>query len=210
MKQLMDIYGDNLIMLFDSSKLKNDTYKALAVIRSDAQKQQINGVLTMNYDEDFESLLNYKIPPKTRKQRKLMSLMETMDVVERMRFATIGCVIDDMPYTYAMNYVLVDGHIYFHTGRKGYKLKALGSKASVNIVEDLGLASNGGHNFRSVQIYGTLVENEDHDLKEKVLLEYITGLNPKHSPYVESMQESTLVYEIEIEYMLGRKNIYLP
>lgn len=210
MLELEKLYGDDLLMVYDSSKLIDSTYSCMAVIRSNVEKKTLEGVLTYNYDEDFESMLAYKVPPKTRKPAKLLSYTKALEVIDKVAFASIGCVIDDMPYTYGMNYVMLDGHIYFHTGRRGYKLNAIGTKASVNIVEDLGMAYNGTHNFRSIQIYGTLKQTEDWDLKKAIFLKYIDHLNKNHPPYVDSMQQTTLVYEIEMDYMLARENLFMP
>lgn len=210
MMNLIDVYGEDLLMVFNSAQLKDEQYNALAVIRTGVEKKQIEGVLTMNYEEDFESLLCYKVPPKTRKPAKLLSYARTLEVLDKVSYGTIGCVIDGMPYTYAINQVMINGHLYFHTGRKGYKLKALGTKVSYNAVEDLGMAYNGTHNFRSVQISGRLIPTEDYDIKKAVFLKLINHLNPNHAPYVETMQETTLVYELEMDYMMGRENLYLP
>lgn len=210
MKDLLNAYGKDLLMVFDKEKLNDESYDYMAVIRKGAEKKEIDKVLTLNYDEDFESMLKYKVPEKTRKPAKLLSYGEAWEMLDRVTYGTIGCIVDDMPYTYAINYVVMDNHVYFHTGRKGYKLKAIGTKASFNAVEDLGMAYNGTHNFRSVQIYGTLKPTEDRDLKKAIFLKLIDHLNPNHPEYVESMQETTLVYEIETDYMMGRVNLYLP
>lgn len=209
MSELEKIYGDNLLMVFDGDKLKDHGYEKMAVIRNGVMKKDINGVLVMNYDEDFESLLNYKIPPKTRKPAKLLSIEKTYDVLDRMTYGVIASIIDGLPYNYQINYVLMDGHIYFHTGKKGYKLNGLNQIASFVVTEDLGMAYNGTHNFRSVQVLGTLKENHDYEVKKKILNLYIDKLNPNHSPYVDTMQDTTLVYEIEIDYMMGRENLFL-
>lgn len=209
MQRIIDTYQDNLLMIYDQSKLKNSNYQYLAVIRSNVEKVTLDNVITCNYDEDFESLLNIQVPPKTRKPQKLLSYTKTLEVLDRRYYGTIGCIIDGMPYTYTMNYVMVDNHLYFHTGRKGYKLKAMDSIASVNVVEDLGMAYNGTHNFRSIQILGKLVENTDNVLKEKVLKTYIEKLNINHPPFVEKMLDTTVVYEITMDYMMGRENLYL-
>lgn len=210
MNCLIETYGDDLLMVFHRSKLKDQNYDYLAVIKSKAVKKELKNILVMNYDEDFESLLAYKIPPKTRKQAKLLSYPRVLEMLERVSFAAIGCVIDDMPYTYSMNYVMVDGHMYFHTGRRGYKLAALDTKASVNVVEDLGIAKNGSHNFRSVQIYGTLKATEDYETKKKVFMKYISHINQNHVPYADTMQNPTLVFEVEFDYVMGRENLFIP
>ncbi|MDO4198764.1 MAG: pyridoxamine 5'-phosphate oxidase family protein [Erysipelotrichaceae bacterium] len=210
MERLEEIYGEDLLMIFKDDQLKDHSYKMMAVIRSGVRKKDIEDTITFNYDENFEDALSYKVPPKTRKPYKLLSYTRIYEILERVTFGAIGCLIDDMPYTYTMNYVVLDGHIYFHTGRKGYKLLGLDQKASFNVVEDLGIAYNGTHNFRSVQVYGTLKATEDHDLKKRILQKYIDHLNPAHPKYVESMQESTLVYEIETDYIIGKEHLFLP
>ena len=181
-------------MIYNKDQLKDQSYNYLAIIRNNVKKQIIDNTITCNYDEDFESLLNTK----------------TLEVLERQCYATIGCIIDKLPYTYSMNYVMLDGHMYFHTGKNGYKLKALDSIASVMVVEDLGMAYNGTHNFRSVQILGRLQENKDKALNTAILQKYIDKLNPNHAPLNDVMLDRTLVYEITFDYMMGRENLYLP
>ena len=209
MSELEKIYGDDLLMVFDKDKLNDRGYEKMAVIRNGVMKKDIDGILVMNYEEDFESLLNCKIPTKTRKPAKLLSLQKTYDVLDRMTYGVIASVIDGLPYNYQINYVFMDGHIYFHTGRKGYKLNGLNQTASFVLTEDLGMSYNGTHNFRSVQVLGTLKENCDYEIKKKILNLYIDKLNPNHPPYIDAMQDTTLVYEIEIDYMMGRENLYL-
>ena len=209
MKQLSEVYGNDLLMVFDSSKLLDSSIKKLAIIRTGAIKKAIPDIKTMNYDEDFESLLQYPIPPKTRKPAKLMSLAKTYEVMDRCTYGVLATVINGEPYAFALNYVLVDGEIYFHTGRKGYKLNALGQIASLNIVEDLGMAYNGTHNFRSIQVKGRLVATEDYELKKRILLKYIDHLNKNHPAYVDDMQKTTLVFKMDIDYMMGRENLFL-
>ena len=78
------------------------------------------------------------------------------------------------------------------------------------VVEDLGMAYNGTHNFRSVQILGRLQENKDKALNTAILQKYIDKLNPNHAPLNDVMLDRTLVYEITFDYMMGRENLYLP
>lgn len=210
MQKIIDTYQDDLLMIYNKDQLKDQSYNYLAIIKNDVKKQIIDNTITCNYDEDFESLLNIQVPDKTRKPAKLLSYTKTLEVLERQCYATIGCIIDKLPYTYSMNYVMLDGHMYFHTGKNGYKLKALDSIASVMVVEDLGMAYNGTHNFRSIQILGRLQENKDKALNTAILQKYIDKLNPNHAPLNDVMLDRTLVYEITFDYMMGRENLYLP
>ena len=210
MERITNKYGDSLLMVFDKTKLVNKNYDYMAVVRTGTEIVNLESVLIYHYEDNFEAELAYKIPPKTRKPAKLLSYSETMEMLERVRFAAIGCVIDGMPYTYSMNYVMLDGHMYFHTGRKGYKLGGINTRQRVNVVEDLDVAYNGTHNFRCAQIYGTLLPTEDRDLKKRIFQKYIDHLNPNHPKYVESMQETTLVYEITFDYIMGRINLFMP
>lgn len=208
MKALIEQYHEDLLMVFE--KNADPEGRVIAVIRNGVEKKEIPGVLSLHYNEDFESLLGYKIPPKTRKPAKLLSYEKTWAVLKKEIHGVIGCIIDDLPYAYGMNYLVIDGRIYFHTGYKGYKLKAMNTTASFNVMEDLGLSYNGSHNFRSVQIQGTLKVVEDPAIKLAVLETMIRDINPNHAPIAEAQLKSTLIYEIETDYMMGRENLYLP
>ena len=54
----------------------------------------------------------------------------------------------------SLNHFVVDGHIYFHCGRQGYKLNGIDKVACYHVVEDLGIHKEAfTNNHQSVVIY---------------------------------------------------------
>jgi len=102
------------------------------------------------------------------------------DILNNSEYGTLALCNNNIPYSIPINFVLIDGNIYFHGAKKGKKMDFIknNSKASFSVVQDYSIiqsyfSSNEGsacpatHFFKSVCIDGDIEFVNDYD--EKVL-----------------------------------------
>lgn len=206
MNDLKQIFKEDLLIIIDASKTKDG--KTIAILKNGAQKKEVENVTVLNYEEDFESLVTFTLPTKSRKPHTLLSVREIDELLDEITYGTMAFDIDGLPYAFGINHIVYKDKIYFHCGKKGFKLNGLGKRACFTLTKDLGLAKAGTHNFKSIMMFGTLKVNEDFETKKGCLIRIIEHNNPMHVPYRDSMQETTTLIEFDLEYMIGRENIY--
>lgn len=123
----------------------------------------------------------------------------------------LALVDDEGPHSVPVNFGIVDGIIYIHSGKKGRKAAALNSGAPVAFstavdieakVSDM--ACNQGYTFRSIM--GRGIPRLVTDDKEKMAA--LDSITLKHVgkllPYHEKVLPMTAVYAIDIETVKGR------
>lgn len=207
MKEIINIYQDQLIYIFDQSKLKNNQYHYLVIVKDDTTIIPIHDCCIMHYQEDFESFLKFSLPTKNRKVKQLISFNQCEQIMTQISYGVLAFSVNDFPYSVALDHILLDGHLYFHCAKSGYKLQGINAKATYLVVHDLGINKKvGTHNHESVAIYGTLKEVQDFDTKKKALLKLVASLAPLH-PYQDAMVNATTILELDIDYMIGKSHI---
>lgn len=117
---------------------------------------------------------------------------------------------DGYPYAFPMNYLYLNGKIYFHCAKVGHKLDALAADERVSFcVMDEGFRKPGDWalNIKSVVIFGR-VKKADAAQKMEELLRRI-GL--KYYPTAESVEEEirkagaqVQILELSIDHMTGK------
>lgn len=118
------------------------------------------------------------------------------------------------PYALPLNYVYLDGKIYFHCARTGHKLDAIRQceKVSFCVVErDRVISRAFATDYRSAILFGRarLVPDEEAGLKREAL----EALNRKYAPdyYEEGREEirkdwdNVQIVEIRIDHMTGKE-----
>lgn len=133
------------------------------------------------------------------------------DIMDKAEILWLALVDDEGPHSVPVNFGMVDGVIYIHSGKKGRKVTALNTGAPVAFSavvdiesKDADMACDRGYRFRSIMGRGTprLVEDE----KER--LAGLDSITMKHAgkllPYNEKMLAITAVYAIDIETVKGR------
>lgn len=133
------------------------------------------------------------------------------------------------PYSLPLNFVAVDGIIYFHGAKKGKKIDILKSnnKASFSVVDSYSvipsffsstneLASSATHFFKSVIIDGAIEFVSDYDEKVLALNKLMEKLQPegKYQNLVNTIYEkivnATMIFklipdEIELKIRFGQR-----
>ncbi|MCF0108618.1 MAG: pyridoxamine 5'-phosphate oxidase family protein [Erysipelotrichaceae bacterium] len=196
----------DVIHVFNKEQCKDLAEEQLIVVRDKDVQVDLPGKV-MSYEEDFESLLKYSVPAKTRKINYMMDMDQIADVLDRVSHGTLSFMVDDLPYSTGLNHTIVDGRIFFHCAMgKGFKLNGIGKRASYYVVEDLGVAQIGTYNYQSVYMVGQLEEVHDFDTKKAVLLRLVEHLAPQH-PYNDEMPLRTCIIELKPEFISGKTHI---
>lgn len=207
MEQMKKIYQDELIYIFTKNQCLDLKQEYLVIVKDDCHIQEIENCLIMHYQDDFESLLKFNLPTKMRKTKQLLSYHQSLNIIHEKEYGVLSFSVDDLPYSIGLNHIYLDGRLFFHCAKKGYKLNGIGKRATFLIVDDLGINLKAGtHNHQSVIIYGRLKETKDFETKKMALLKIIEDLVPQH-PYHDNMVSNTNVLELEIDYIIGKTHI---
>ncbi len=119
----------------------------------------------MHYSDDWESLLPFQVPGKMRKTKQLLKYNESVNIINRISYGVLS-FFDEIPYSIPLDHIYMNGKLYFHTSKTGYKINGVGKQASYIVVEDCGInEEKTTHNHRSVYILGIL---EEVGNKEKI------------------------------------------
>jgi nitroimidazol reductase NimA-like FMN-containing flavoprotein (pyridoxamine 5'-phosphate oxidase superfamily) len=137
-------------------------------------------------------------------------------LLEHMPVGRLGITTADGPYIVALNYIFLEGSIYFHSGQVGRKIDALRADSRVCfLVDDVGpqiLHEQGcgiSQIYKSVMCFGKAEIVEEQFEKRRILERMLRKFVPTNypiSPMKDQNIEKTLVVKIVIESMSGKKN----
>ena len=146
---------------------------------------------------------------------KSMSEAEIERLLRKAEVGRLGLYGDDFPYVVPVNFVYMDGKIYFHGAFKGKKLELIDLYGKVCFEVDAGRAikpekpGDCSFSYRSVIAYGDARLIKKHE--KKLFMAAARGLFEKyaasHVPEIkEEMIEKTQMVEMKIEKMTGKKS----
>lgn len=155
-----------------------------------------------------------------RKDRRIKTSREMELLLERMPVGRLAVMTEDGPYVIAVNYLFLEGDIYFHSGQAGRKMEALRSDNRVCfLVDDVGpqvIFEQGcgiSQIFESVVCFGKaeLVEKpiEKMRILEKLAQKFLPANYPL-PPMKDQNIEKTAVVKIVVESMSGKANLLSP
>jgi nitroimidazol reductase NimA-like FMN-containing flavoprotein (pyridoxamine 5'-phosphate oxidase superfamily) len=114
------------------------------------------------------------------------------------------------PYAFPMNYLYLDGRIYFHCAKAGHKLDAIEANDKVSFcVMDKGFRKDGewALHIKSIVAFGRIKKIEPSQRAEEILR--MLGL--KYYPTKESVEEEihkagarAQILELSIDHMTGK------
>lgn len=122
--------------------------------------------------------------------------------------STIG--EDGYPYGVPMSYVYEDGKIYFHCGREGHKIDnfSYSDKVSFSLVyETEVVAENLDHHYKSVIVFGRLVELEGEEKirgLRSLVRKYAGAYEGVGDLSIAQEKDITRVFRIDIEHREGK------
>lgn len=162
----------------------------------------------MHYSDDWESLLPFKVPEKMRKTKQLLNYNESMNILHKISYGVLS-FFDEIPYSIPLDHIYMNGKLYFHTSKTGYKINGVGKQVSYTVVEDCGInEEKTTHNHRSIYILGILNEVEEQETKKDVLETLVHTLCPTQKVDItEQMVDNVNILEIDIQYMIGKEHI---
>lgn len=148
---------------------------------------------------------------KMRRFKQELSERECIDVLEREPRGVLAVHGEDgYPYALPMDYIYLDGKLYFHCAREGHKLDAISEDNRVSFcVMDQGYREEGqwALNIKSVVIFGkirTITSAEE-------TLNMVRQLGLKYYPTPEDVEveiskaiSRVLILELTIDHMTGK------
>ena len=102
-----------------------------------------------------------------RRKKQKLTEKQCIDILKRAKTATLALHGDDgYPYSVPVNYVYLDGKIYFHGAKSGHKIDAIKNnpKVSISIIdqEDV-IEEELTTYFRSIILFGKAKILQDDD-----------------------------------------------
>lgn len=114
------------------------------------------------------------------------------------------------PYALPMDFIFLDGRLYFHSAKKGHKLEAIAKNDKVSFcVMDKGFRKDGQWplNIRSVVIFGRIARLDDTEKAEVALrklgLKYYPSAGEVEAEISRSMKNVEIL-ELTIDHMTGK------
>ncbi len=149
---------------------------------------------------------------KMYKEKRQLSAEETQALFVKGHHGILSVNGDDgYPYAVPVNYVFIDGKIYIHSAKYGYKIDALKQNDKVcftailnsQIIPDKFTAA-----FESVVAFGKASFIDDGDEKLTALRTFIERFSPDHQEagerFIHAAYEKTQIIRIDVEQMTGK------
>ncbi|MDD4842831.1 MAG: pyridoxamine 5'-phosphate oxidase family protein [Anaerotignum sp.] len=146
-----------------------------------------------------------------RRFKQQLSKQECVDVLTHEPRGVLAVHGEDgYPYALPMNYIYLNGKIYFHCAKAGHKLDALASNDKVSFcVMDEGFRKDGDWalNIKSIVIFGCIKKIE----MTQETVEIVRQLGLKYFPTAEGVEEEirkagayVQILELSIDHMTGK------
>lgn len=146
-----------------------------------------------------------------RRFKQQLSQQECVDVLTTAPRGVLAVHGEDgYPYAFPMNYIYLDGRIYFHCAKAGHKLDAMAAdnKASFCVMDE-GFRKSGewALNIKSIVIFGRIKKIDGAQETEAI----VRQIGLKYYPTEEGVEEEirkagayVQVLELSIDHMTGK------
>lgn len=204
--KIIEKYKDSLLNIYDQTLLKNCPYDYVVVLK-DVKEHIEDNILYTTYDNFYNHKEFKMIIPPIRKTKKLLTYQEGIDILQKIPYGTLS-ITCDIPYCTAINHIVYNNAIYFHTGYTGHKLNGLSKLACFHVIEDLGIHKEAfTHNHNSVTVYGTLEEVKEN--KKDILESFLHQLTPGFTKNInENTIANTMIIKLSIDHMTAKKHYH--
>ena len=156
-----------------------------------------------------------------RRTRLALDERECREILERGKYGVLDVQGDEgYPYAVPLNYVLVDGVIYFHSAKEGHKIDAIARevKASFCVVDKSAVVPElFATAFKSVIAFGRVRIVEEQDERDRALIALVEALSPRvgqESKHAEidscRLNDSVAVLAFEPELITGKHGSCVP
>ena len=145
-----------------------------------------------------------------RRLKNKMSQEDAFLVLKNGEHGTLGTISNNgYPYTVVVNYVFFNGKIYFHSAKEGHKIDNIisNNKVSFTVVgESKVMEDTFTTLYKSVTVFGKakIIPGEKKILIE-LIKKYSDGFLALGTEYVEKNYDTTILVEIDIDYISGKK-----
>lgn len=148
-----------------------------------------------------------------RRTKQELPREECIAALEQAKTGVLAVAGDDgYPYAVPLNFVYLDGKLYFHCARDGHKMDAIRRCDKVSfcvVTQDNIVESIYSTDYRSAVVFGRARELQDPAERAKALRglieKYCSG-NSEESKQAEMMCERACVVEIAIERMTAKQS----
>jgi uncharacterized protein len=151
-----------------------------------------------------------------RSEKEITDRKEIDSIMKRALVCRIALVDSGSPYLIPVNFVVYDGHLYFHSAQEGKKLEILKKNNQVCFeIEDAveivrgESACSWGTKYLSIIGFGRALLIEETEAKKKVLnllMEKYAGKND--CAYKQEILNKLIVVDVAIENITGKKSGY--
>ena len=150
-----------------------------------------------------------------RRKKQKLTEKQCIDILKRAKTATLALRDDGYPYSVPVNYVYLDGKIYFHGAKSGHKIDAIKNnpKVSISIIdqEDV-IEEELTTYFRSIILFGKAKILQDDD----EIYQAVNALGLKYcddeiavEKEIQREWKALCCVEIIIEHLTGKQAIEL-
>ena len=146
-----------------------------------------------------------------RRKKQKLTEKQCIDILKRAKTATLALHGDDgYPYSVPVNYVYLDGKIYFHGAKEGHKADAVNRCDKVCLtVWNQGFKKEGHWEWNptSVVVFGKVKPVTENNIFEDRLRKLAAKYYPTTDEIEEEMEHSasrTQLFAIKIEHMTGK------
>jgi len=152
-----------------------------------------------------------------RKERTMNTSREMELLLKRMPVGRLAVMTEDGPYIVALNYLFLEGSIYFHSAQAGRKIEALRADSRVCfLVDEVGPQVLWEHGCGISQIYKSVIcfgkaefvegPVEKRRILERMVRKFVPANYPL-SPMKDQNIKKTAVVKIVIESISGKENV---
>ena len=146
-----------------------------------------------------------------RRKKQKLTEKQCIDILKRAKTATLALHGDDgYPYSVPVNYVYLDGKIYFHGAKEGHKVDAMNRCDKVCLtVWNQGFRKDGHWEWNptSVVVFGKVKPVTEKNIFEDRLRKLAAKYYPTTDEIEKEMERSAAraqLFAIKIEHMTGK------
>lgn len=171
-------------------------------------------------NECFVSLKNVKMITlevrhvfrEMRRKDKAMSIEDSIQLLIRGQEGVLGTLSSDgYPYTVAVNYVYVQGKIYFHSAKEGHKIDNINGheKVSFTVYDHVKVVGKKlTTNYESVLVFGTAkVVKASQEILLALINKYVEMSTDMALKVIDKEISDTAIVEISIAHLSGKRSL---
>lgn len=150
---------------------------------------------------------------KMYKEKRQMEDAEAKSLFAKGHHGTLAVNGDDgYPYAVPVNYVYINGSIYIHSAKYGYKMEMIEQSKKVcfsTILDSRIIPNKFTAAFDSIIAFGDISHVNDDEEKRLVLEEFVNRFAPEYVEtgmrFIDACWDKTAVLKIDVKELKGKK-----